>query len=67
MLKEVTPSEGWIITEKATLIKLEALDKIRQKTALFAVHQEKIKDLHQIYIYIYIYTDLLSLTDKPLY
>ena len=39
-MKEVTPSEGWIITEKVTLIKLEVLKKINQKTALFAVHQE---------------------------
>ena len=50
MLKELSPSEDWIITEKATLIKLEVLKKINQKTALFAVHQEKeiLKmDLHQ--------------------
>ena len=35
MLKEVTPFEDWIITEKAILIKLELLNKIKQKTVLF--------------------------------
>ena len=40
MLREVTPSEIRIITEKVTLIKLEALNKIKSKTAaLFAVHK----------------------------
>ena len=38
VLKEVTPSEGQIITEKATLIKLEALNKIISEAALFASH-----------------------------
>ena len=38
VLKEVTPSAGRIITEKAKLIKLEGLNKIISKAALFAVH-----------------------------
>ena len=37
-LKEVTPYEGQIINEKATLIKLEALNKIISEVALFASH-----------------------------
>ena len=32
VLKEVTLSGGWIITEKATPIKLELFGKIKQKT-----------------------------------
>ena len=35
MLREVIPSEVRNITEKATLIKLEALNTIKSKTVLF--------------------------------